>query len=186
MQISTALLVLGVLLSVGLQHDLAQATELRRGDTNQDSSVNLGDVLNVLSSLFNEGQTLLCLKAADANDDGRVDVSDAVQLLLYLFAGGSPLPQPFPDCGADPTPDALGCNVYAPCSADLAGILTDGQGGVAPEACAIEDGDFRTADGACKDLVTSLVWVRADPESQSTWDFAHSLCENLTLGGFID
>ena len=46
---------------------------------------------------------------------GTVDISDAIMVLLHLFGGGGPLPAPFPACGEDPTPDALGCNESPSC-----------------------------------------------------------------------
>ena len=46
-----------------------------------------------------------CEDAADANDDEALDISDAIYVLGSLFVGGAPPPPPFPDCGADPTPE---------------------------------------------------------------------------------
>jgi hypothetical protein len=51
-----------------------------------------------------------CIDACDANDDGKVDLADAVSILRYLFTvGGKEPAAPFPDPGADPTADRLGC-----------------------------------------------------------------------------
>ena len=52
----------------------------------------------------------------DANDDGTLDVSDPIFGLSALFVTGSALPAlPYPDCGADPTLDALDCPEHPAC-----------------------------------------------------------------------
>ena len=91
-------------------------TPFRRGDSNDDGRRELSDVVFLLDALFRAGPAPSCRKAADANDDGRLNVSDAAVMLLYLFRNGVPLPQPFEDCGLDPTPDSLGCKAFSPCS----------------------------------------------------------------------
>lgn len=85
-----------------------QGPKFIRGDAGGDGAAGLNDVMLVLEYLFRRG-TLGCLEAADANDDGLLDVTDAVRLLFFLYRGGAPLPQPYPELGADPTPDTLGC-----------------------------------------------------------------------------
>jgi hypothetical protein len=82
---------------------------LRRGDVNGDGRLDLGDPMRILGWLFQGTAAIDCEDAADVNDDGRIDLSDAVYLLGYLFLGGPPPAPPFPDCGVDPTSDALGC-----------------------------------------------------------------------------
>lgn len=84
------------------------ATDFIRSDSSQDSVLNIADAIYTLNHLTGGGP-LACEDAADANDDGAVDIVDPVYTLHILFAGLA-LPQaPFPNCGADPTPDALGC-----------------------------------------------------------------------------
>ena len=56
-----------------------------------------------------------CEDAADANDDGAIDIADAIAVLSHLFAGAGPLPEPFGECGVDPTVDNLDCTSYEPC-----------------------------------------------------------------------
>ncbi len=88
-----------------------------RGDGNQDSAVDAGDVLFILNFLYAAGTTPICFDACDSNDDGRVDTSDALYLIFYLFQPtglpSSPFPNPpspFPAAGPDPTfVDVLGC-----------------------------------------------------------------------------
>ena len=47
------------------------------------------------------------------------DISDAAALLSYLFGGLGELPDPFDECGSDPTDNELGCEEYLPsCSID--------------------------------------------------------------------
>lgn len=86
-----------------------------RGDTNDDGKVDVADAVASLGHLFQGGAAPTCLAAADANDSGAVDLSDAVYTLDYLFLGSPAPPAPFPECGADPTEDALGCEGSAVC-----------------------------------------------------------------------
>jgi hypothetical protein len=93
---------------------VADAT-FTRGDANADSMINIGDAVAILGYLFGSAGPFACASSADANDDGKLDLSDAVKVLLHLFASGGPLPEPFAACDTDPTPDTLGCTVFAPC-----------------------------------------------------------------------
>ena len=90
--------------------------EFRRGDSNIDSSVNIADVIHILSGAF-WGIPLQCEDASDSNDDEAVDISDAIHLVMYLFLGGPPPPTPGPvNCGPDPTGNgALDCQNYSGC-----------------------------------------------------------------------
>jgi hypothetical protein len=81
-----------------------------RGDATDDNALNITDPILLLNYLFRGDRPSPCPDAADANDDGDLDLSDAVRVLIFLFqANASPLPQPYPDKGPDPTPDGLGC-----------------------------------------------------------------------------
>ncbi len=82
-----------------------------RGALNEDAAVDIADAISIVLFLFAGTKPPACLDAADANDSGGVDVSDAVYLLTYLFRGGPAPPQPFPEPGEDPTPDANICLV---------------------------------------------------------------------------
>ncbi len=86
-----------------------------RGDANADSAIDIADAVFTLSYLFASGAPPSCLDAADANDDGAVDIADAIAVLSYLFAGAGDLPEPFGECGIDPTVDELGCSSFPPC-----------------------------------------------------------------------
>ncbi|MBI4603001.1 MAG: hypothetical protein HY721_13670, partial [Planctomycetes bacterium] len=46
---------------------------------------------------------------ADADDDGQLLITDPIALLGHLFLGSASVAPPYPDCGADPTDDGLGC-----------------------------------------------------------------------------
>jgi hypothetical protein len=84
-----------------------------RGDASQDSSVDIGDAVCVLSYLFRNGcPVLTCLDSADMNADGSLDIGDAIRLLSYLFVSGPILDPPYPECGRPPV-YAQGC-VSAP------------------------------------------------------------------------
>lgn len=86
-----------------------------RGDLDGNSALEITDVIVLLDQLFASAPPNPCEDVGDANDDGSVDVADAVALLAYLFIPGAAIiPSPFPDCGTDPTFDALDC-VPTPC-----------------------------------------------------------------------
>ena len=99
----------------------ASAAPFRRGDVNVDGNVSLSDAVAALNYLFLGTFTPTCQDAADSNDDGRVDIADAVQILTFLFLGGVVLPPPADSCGADETPDDLGCGAYSLCEGATAG-----------------------------------------------------------------
>ncbi len=90
------------------------ALEFVRGDCDGDGVIDLADPIYNLAYLFQEGRSL-CLDAQDTNDDGTVNIADPVYNINYQFAMGPPPPVPFPDCGLDPTADALGCESFAAC-----------------------------------------------------------------------
>lgn len=81
----------------------------RRGDCNADATVNIGDAIWTLASLFSGGPAGPCQDACDSNDDGLLNIADAVFTLGYLFSGGPAPAAPGGTCGVDPTPDALDC-----------------------------------------------------------------------------
>ncbi|MCH2373524.1 MAG: beta-propeller domain-containing protein [Planctomycetes bacterium] len=93
----------------------AQETEFRRGDTNNDSVVDISDAVFTLGTLFGGSDKTTCNNAIDANDDELADLSDAIYTLNFLFTGGDPLPPPNAVCGPDPTPGSLGCDAYGSC-----------------------------------------------------------------------
>jgi hypothetical protein len=84
-------------------------SRFRRGDSNDDGRFDLADSIRILNWLFAGGVEVPCVKSADVNDDGRTDMSDPISLLAFLFLGNVAPPQPYPDCGQDPTPDGLSC-----------------------------------------------------------------------------
>jgi hypothetical protein len=93
----------------------ADPTSFRRGDTDGNGSVEVTDAVSTLNFLFLGGPGPGCFSAVDSNDDGDIDIADPVAILLRLFASGTPLPAPGPDCGPDPTLDALPCQSYTAC-----------------------------------------------------------------------
>ena len=80
-----------------------------RGDTNDDSVVDLSDALVVLNYLFLQGPEPRCLDAADFSDEGNVSLTSVLSLLNFLFLRGAPPEAPAPNPGFDPTRDELHC-----------------------------------------------------------------------------
>jgi hypothetical protein len=87
--------------------------QFRRGDSNDDGSVDLTDGVFVLNYLFLGGPAPECLDAANTNADENIDLADGVFVLNYLFLGGPPPPAPGPDrCDEMP---GLGCESFESC-----------------------------------------------------------------------
>lgn len=84
-------------------------TPFLRGDADGSRELDISDPIVVLLGLF-AGRRLDCHDAADANDDGNLNITDPLFILNFLFRAGVPPLPPFPQPGADPTPDALDCN----------------------------------------------------------------------------
>ena len=93
-----------------------QEIPFKRGDSNGDSEVNIGDAILILSYLFARGDPPPCHKSSDVNDSGVIDLSDSISILLYLFVGNWTPPAPFVRCGYDETPDKLPCTQFPPCA----------------------------------------------------------------------
>jgi len=90
-------------------------TELIRADANASGAVDISDAVYSLNHLFSGGSAPPCMDAADSNDDGKVIISDAVFTLGHLYLGAKAPPAPYPGCGADTTPDLLGCGDFPSC-----------------------------------------------------------------------
>jgi hypothetical protein len=97
---------------------MGQDVFFRRGDVNEDGTMDLSDAVFIIERLFVVQEPIVCSDSADATDDGVVDVSDVVKITAYLFLGFEPPPPPFSECGLDPTEDELGCESFAPCDSD--------------------------------------------------------------------
>ena len=117
--------------SAGLRSDLAglylaafggtpPTGQFVRGNTNDDTGVNIADAIYLLGNLFpgaNPPNVLLCLDAADSNNDGGINIADAISLLGSLFgAPAVPLPSPNVTDGCGPDTNAsLGCDTFTAC-----------------------------------------------------------------------
>lgn len=85
-----------------------------RGDANDDGMVDISDAISSLLYVSGVG-FVPCAATTDVNDDAMVNIADPISLLAALFSGGPAPGAPFPDCGLDPTPVALPCDVYLSC-----------------------------------------------------------------------
>lgn len=65
------------------------------GDSNNDSKVNVGDVVFLINYIFKGGTAPSNSSCADVNHDTRINVGDAVYLINYIFKGGAA-----PNCGS--------------------------------------------------------------------------------------
>ncbi len=86
------------------------AADFRRGDVDDNGTLEITDAVVTLGYLFQGAPTaLVCPDAADADDNGALELTDPIAVLNYLFLGGSDPPAPFPGTGPDPTGDPLDC-----------------------------------------------------------------------------
>ncbi len=97
------------------QFEVVPGPSFVRGDCNDDDTVDISDAIFELIALFATGAVVTCFDACDANDDGGVDIVDPVFTLAFSFAGGAAPPAPYPNCGPDPTADAMGCDLFNNC-----------------------------------------------------------------------
>lgn len=87
----------------------------RRGDVNDDGTIDISDAVFSLGSLFLGTRAPPCLAAANTNGDAGFNIVDPVFLLNHIFLGGPSPGAPFPHCGmSDLDADArLGCKETA-------------------------------------------------------------------------
>ena len=82
----------------------------RRGDSDDDGIIAIGDAIASLGYVFGGVVPGPCLKALDIGDNGGIDIADPISLLAYLFSSGPAPAEPFLNCGVDPTADAISCD----------------------------------------------------------------------------
>lgn len=83
--------------------------ELRRGDVDGNSIVNITDPIALLGYLYLGSREPGCPDAADADDNAGLEITDAIRILNFLFLGGPDPASPGPfRCGPDVLPDDLG------------------------------------------------------------------------------
>lgn len=80
-----------------------------RGDADPTGIIDVGDSIRILAACFQGQAFTSCIDAYDFDDSGTVGIGDTIALLAYLFSGGTPPSSPFPEAGADPSPDDLPC-----------------------------------------------------------------------------
>jgi hypothetical protein len=60
------------------------------GDASNDSLVNLGDIVFLISYLYKNGPAPCVMESADANGDCLLNLGDLVHLISFLYRGGPP------------------------------------------------------------------------------------------------
>ena len=89
----------------------------RRGDADNNGTVNVSDPIYISEWLFNGGPEPGCLNQADANNDNAINNTDVIYLINWLFSDGPAPPAPGPfatECSYDDSQYPLGC-VVDPC-----------------------------------------------------------------------
>ncbi len=105
---------------IGVLGDGPPTVQIRRGDANNDGSVNIADAIYELNNLFGDGADPTCLETADVNGDNAFNIADAIFLLNNLFGDGPPPIEGVGEggfgCGPDLEPaTTLGCTLYDKC-----------------------------------------------------------------------
>lgn len=91
-------------------------TQFKRGDVNNNGTIEIADVTRLLNFIFGINPNLDCLDTADVNDDGQISIPDVTVLLNGIFGIGATQPAPpFPTCGVDTTASNLTCVSYGHC-----------------------------------------------------------------------
>ena len=60
--------------------------EVIRGDVNNDTQVNIGDVTALINYLLSKNPAGINLDAADCNKDTQLNISDVTALISYLLS----------------------------------------------------------------------------------------------------
>ena len=91
--------------------------QFRRGDADDNGSLQLTDGIFILNFLFLGGSDPVCGDAADADNNGAIQLTDGIFILNFLFLGGQTPVQPGLECGEDTAQpdDALGCETFNSC-----------------------------------------------------------------------
>ena len=104
------------------------AADFIRGDAGADGMLDIGDAIKIFRAIFSRDR-LDCSDAGDVNDDGQLSIVDPIVLFYRIIQGSTAYPEPFPDCGCDPTEDDLTCDSFAFCidEGPLGSVLSGGQ-----------------------------------------------------------
>ena len=80
-----------------------------RGDGDGSGNITIVDAILAVPIGPRLPVSVECDDSFDADDDGRQTVVDVILIIQFLFQNGRDFPQPFHDCGIDPTGDPLEC-----------------------------------------------------------------------------
>ena len=83
----------------GLFVNGGSTSQVRRGDVNGDTRLNVLDVILMLEYMIYGNNVACCPQAADVNNSSTVALNDAILLMNFIFTNGPPPAAPFPDCG---------------------------------------------------------------------------------------
>ena len=154
------------------------ATDFLRGDVDGSGRLAVSDAIRILAYLFQgDVAAVPCADAADADDSGAIDLADAIHLLSGLFLGGPPPAAPFPECGADATEDALGCEEACPPPSVYFGkeFRADGWFFVIDRSGSMQhNGELARAKRETEQLIRDLLPECSSDWSSSTWGSSFS------------
>lgn len=153
-----------------------------RGDTNNDSSVNVSDIGYLTNYLYQSGPIPCELDSADVNDDGWVNISDVSYLSNYLYQGGALPPHPFPAAGMDFTEDLI-ANQTSPVLLVQDGLFPDPANPTVPPSY-VHNGKFDQNSHYSKKAdawaIGSPTWVQGYGGIEK-WDTKSSTYSTITV-----
>ncbi len=88
----------------------------KRGDSNADGFLDLGDAVHTLVYMFVSGDAPKCLQSADTDGNDAIELNDPVMFLNHLYRGTAPPPPPYPACGPSSDAGTLTCLESTPCT----------------------------------------------------------------------
>ena len=101
---------------VHLPEGNAEAATFVRGDVDADGNVNIADAITLLDYLFRGSDAISCPDTGDADDSGRLNLSDVLRIVNHVLFRGTPVAEPFPDCGPDESADTFARCSGSPCA----------------------------------------------------------------------
>jgi hypothetical protein len=101
---------------------IPRSTRFRRGEINDDGTLDVADAVSIFTFLFQGDAPPGCAESADVDNSGEISITDGIALLGYLFLRGAAPAAPGSLCGTDTdiagSEKDLGCTEYSSCPSE--------------------------------------------------------------------